>query len=267
MDNPAGIERCLSFINLQLNPGGHGLPGIQDSMRRAVTISRQAGCGALVVAEKLAAHLQQRLPAGEPSWTVFDRNLMAAMLADHNLPARIAKFLPEDRMTELQDIVEELFGLRPASWTMIQQTSETVLKLAELGNAILIGRGGNVITAKRPHVVHVRLVAPLDSRVEHASKTCGLSQQAARAFCLREDAGRRRYLRKYFKADIDDPLLYHLCINTGLVTFDEAARLIAEVVLGQGSLAGGGMSESSRANASASCAHRAELQYTQLERL
>ena len=74
---------------------------------------------------------------------------------------------------------------------------------------------------------------PLAPRIEHATKTYGFSQRAGRAFCLREDAGRRRYLRKYFKADIDDPLLYHLCLNTGLVTFDEAARLIAEVVHGQ----------------------------------
>lgn len=267
MHNPAGLDRCLSFINSQLNPGGPGVPGIHRPVHWAVTLSRQAGCGALVVAEKLAARLQQTTPADEPPWTVFDRNLMAAVLADHNLPARIAKFLPEDRMTELQDIVEELFGLRPASWTMIQQTSETILKLAELGNTILIGRGGNVITAKRPNVVHVRLVAPLATRIEHAAKIYGLSQRAAREFCLREDAGRRRYLRKYFKADIDDPLFYHLCINTGLVTFDEAARLIAEVVQGPGTSAGSGMSKTGMTDTSAACAHRAELQYTQLERL
>jgi cytidylate kinase len=37
-----------------------------------------------------------------------------------------------------------------------------------------------------------------------------------------------RYLKKYFKADINDSLLYHLTINTGLVSYDEAARLIVE---------------------------------------
>ena len=53
----------------------------------------------------------------------------------------------------------------------------------------------------------------------------------ARKFCLAEDRGRDRYLKKYFKADINDPLLYHLIINTGLVNYDEAAKLIGDAVL------------------------------------
>jgi hypothetical protein len=169
----------------------------------------------------------------DPPWTVFDRNLMAKVLEDHNLPARLAQFLPEDRMTELQDIADELFGLRPGSWTVIHQTAETILKLAELGNVILIGRGANVVTAKLPHVLHVRLVAPLEKRIQHCHEYYEMSERQARQFCLKEDAGRGRYLRKYFKVEIDDPLLYHLTLNTGMVSFDEAARLIAEAVLRQ----------------------------------
>lgn len=90
---------------------------------------------------------------------------------------------------------------------------------------------------------------------------------AARAFCLREDAGRRLYLQKYLKADIDDPLLYRLRLNTGLVGFEEAARLIAEAVQGPETLAGGGMSNAGITHPSAALAHRAELPYTQLVRL
>ena len=46
-----------------------------------------------------------------------------------------------------------------------------------------------------------------------------------------EDRGRERYLKKYFNADINDPLLYHLIINTGLVGYDDAAKLIGDAVL------------------------------------
>jgi len=230
MINLAGIEHCQSFINCQLDPDKAARRLHRPAVRPAVTLSRQAGCGALVVAQKLAALLQPDLPPDDPPWTVFDRNLMDKVLADHNLPARLAKFLPEDRATELQDITDELFGLRPASWTMIQQTSETILKLAELGNVILIGRGGNVVTQKLDNVVHVRLVAPLEARLANCQGTYGMTARAAREFCQREDEGRRRYLKKYFQSDVDDALLYHLCINTGFVPLDAAARLIADTV-------------------------------------
>ena len=33
-----------------------------------------------------------------------------------------------------------------------------------------------------------------------------------------------RYVKKYFGKDIDDPLLYHLVINTDLVSYGESAR-------------------------------------------
>lgn len=230
MNNPAAMDRCLTFINCQLKPGGRAAPGEATAVRRAVTISRQAGCGALVVAEKLAALLQAETSAGEPPWAVFDRNLMEKVLEDHNLPARLARFLPEDRITLLQDIADELFGLRPASWTVIEQTADTILKLSELGHVILIGRGANIITARLPHVLHVRLVAPLAKRLEHCRTAYNLSERDARAFCAREDTGRERYLKRYFKADIADTLLYHLTINTGLVSFDDAARLIADAL-------------------------------------
>jgi hypothetical protein len=227
-----GLDRCLTFINCQMQPANRPVPFAENGARgQAITLSRQAGCGALVVAEKLAALLQAHSPKGAPPWTVFDRNLMEKVLEDHHLPARLAKFLPEDRASQLQDIMDDLFGWRPTSGTVVQHTSETILHLAEMGHVILIGRGGNVITARLPNVFHVRLVAPLEKRIEHAHTFYKMSRKAARDFILREDAGRRRYLSKYFNARIDDPLLYHLVINTGLISFDEAAQIIADAVL------------------------------------
>lgn len=232
MNTDAGLGPCLAFINSQLRPAHRVALTRDEPHPRAVTLSRQAGCGALAVAEKLAGLLQPDAPVDQPRWTVFDRNLMAKVLEDHHLPARLAKFLPEDRVTEVQDIADELFGLRPASWTMIEQTAETILKLAALGNVILIGRGGHIITSRLPHVLHVRLVAPLEQRIAHARQAYQMNERAARTFCQSEDEGRQRYVKKYFKADIADPLRYHLVLNTGLVSFDEAARLIAEALRG-----------------------------------
>jgi cytidylate kinase len=228
MKTDVGLDRCLAFINCQLAPAK---PARKPAAQRmAVTISRQAGCGALVVAEKLAALLQAAAPKDAPPWTVFDRNLMEKVLEDHHLPARLARFIPEDRASKLQDIMHDLFGFKPPSDTLVQQTSETILHLAEMGHVILIGRAANVVTAKLPNVFHVRLVAPLEKRLEHACRFYHMSPEAAREFIQREDQGRERYLRTYFNARIDDPLLYHLVLNTGLLSFDEAARIIADAV-------------------------------------
>ena len=125
----------------------------------------------------------------------------------------------------------DIFGVHPPTQKVVQQTAATLLQLAELGNAILIGRAGNIVTAKLPHVLHVRLVAPLDDRIERICRDDNKSPAEARRFCLEEEQARTRYLKTYFNADINDPLQYHLIINTSLVGQENAARLIGDSVL------------------------------------
>jgi cytidylate kinase len=114
---------------------------------------------------------------------------------------------------------------------LVEQTGETILRLAEQGNVILIGRGANIVTRGLAHAFHVRLVGSLEKRVKRIQEAQGIGQRAALEFVRREDRGRQRYLRKYFSKDPDDLLLYHLVINTDFVSYEEAARMIAEAAL------------------------------------
>jgi cytidylate kinase len=225
----ASLDRCYSFINSQTTPAAN--PAVPAGIRRAVTISRQAGCGAVHVAEKLANYLQRHAPVPGVNWTVFDRELMDKVLADHNLPKYLAQFLPEDRASQIEDTLADIFGVHPPTQTVVKQTAETLLQLAELGNAILIGRAGNIVTAKLPNILHVRLVASLEDRIERICRDDHKSPAEARQFCLEEELARTRYVKTYFHADINDALLYHLVINTSLVGCNNAARMIGDAVL------------------------------------
>ena len=225
----ATLDRCFSFVNSHaVTPGG---VAASSRVRRAVTISRQAGCGAVIIAEKLAHYLQQHSPQEGAKWTVFDRELMDKVLADHNLPQYLAQFLPEDRISQIEDTLADIFGVHPPTHTVVQQTAETILQLAELGSAILIGRAGNIVTAKLPHVLHVRLVAPLDDRIERICRDDHKSPDEARRFCLEEEQARARYVKTYFHADTNDPLLYHLVINTSRVGYENTAKIIGDAAL------------------------------------
>jgi cytidylate kinase len=228
----AGLEKCLTFISSQLPGTDSGWSAAEPgSMRQAVTISRQAGCGALEVAEKLARYLQEHSPKDAARWTVFDRNLVEKVLEDHNLPQRLRRFMPENRISEIEDTIDELFGLHPSSWLLVRQTAETILRLTMLGNVILIGRAANVITSQLENVFHVRLVASLEKRAARIQHNDRLDPKAALDFIRREDRGRKRYLRKYYHRDISDLLLYHLVINTDLVPCEKAARIVGDAVL------------------------------------
>src|SRR5215469_10310753 len=124
------LERCFSFVNSHTAPGYHA---VEPRVRRSVTISRQAGCGAMMVAEKLAQYLQHQTPHDDVKWTVFDRQLMEKVLADHDLPKHLLRFLPEDRLSLVEDALAELFGVHPASKMVLKQAAETIMQLAGMG--------------------------------------------------------------------------------------------------------------------------------------
>ena len=230
MKTTSELDRFLAFLSSQIKPTtpvhGEEAPSI-----RCVTVSRQSGCGARFFAEELAACLQARQPQGARPWTVFDRTLVEAVLRDHQLPARLAKFMPEDRVGHLNDIIEDLFSLHPPTETLVRRTAETVLHLAQIGHAIIVGRGGNLIAARLPGVLHVRLVGSVEHRVARFLEFDHLDKADALRRIRREDGGRRRYIKEYFGKDVDDPLLYHLVINTDWVALETAARMVAAVVL------------------------------------
>ncbi|HHY84660.1 MAG TPA: cytidylate kinase-like family protein [Verrucomicrobia bacterium] len=231
MNTPVGFEQCLTFINCQLQPVSRPVTfGSDIAPRCAITISRQCGSGGHEIAQKLAARLRASASPEAPPWTVFDRNLVERVLQDHNLPERLARFMPEDRTRQIEAILHEIFGLLPPAWTLVQQTAETILQLAELGNVIILGRGANIITASLPHMIHVRVMGSLERRIDRLCMAEGITRKEAAYRIRREDLGRRRYVRQNFHKDVNDPLLYHLVINTDLVSPDEAVDIIADMV-------------------------------------
>jgi cytidylate kinase len=231
MQGQPGFEHCLRYVNSEsFRPSFVPCFGDEPQCRLTITFSRQSGCGAREDAGHLAEFLQTHT-SSTPSWAVFDQDLVDKVLEDHNLPMRLARFMVEDGGVEFLDALDELLGIHPSFWSLVQQTSQTISRLAERGNAILIGRGAHVVTSGRDRVFHVRLVSSLAKRVEYVQDTRRIGKDEALAAIRREDRGRSRYLKKYFGRDIDDPLSYHLVVNTEFVSHEKAARLIGEAAL------------------------------------
>ncbi len=194
----------------------------------AITISYQTGSGEHEVARRLAGILQAGESNGAAHWRVFDGQLIERVLMEQRLPKAWAKRMPEDSRGYVEDMLDELFGLRPPSWVIVPQIAKTVLKLAQAGRVILVGRGTNFITAHLPNVLRVRLTAPLPERIARVQKLNHLSQNEAARLVATRDRGRARYMKAHFHARSDNESLYHLVINTAEIPCQMAAQLIAE---------------------------------------
>jgi cytidylate kinase len=194
-----------------------------------ITISREAGSGGSSLARLLTRRLNGESPA-DIVWRVYEGNLTTKMLEANQLAARVARFLPEDRVSELASSIGELVGLHPNLWELVQKTNETMRTLAQQGHVVLVGRGANFATAGLPNGLHVRLVASEEHRARYLAQRYNIPEAEALAHNRRGDAARRRYVKTNFNADVDDPRGYDLCLNTEKMPLDAAASLIATQV-------------------------------------
>jgi cytidylate kinase len=109
--------------------------------------------------------------------------------------------------------------------------TESILQLARMGKVIIVGRGATVITAKLKNAFHVRLVAPIQDRVKHIMEIENLSEKEAEAYIKQKDKGRREYIKSSFSKNIEDLGMYHMVVNTGLMSYKESAEIIASAVM------------------------------------
>lgn len=122
-----------------------------------------------------------------------------------------------------------LFGLPMEQY--VQVVEQVIRDLAEKGGVLIVGRAGQVILRHRDDVLHVRIIAPHDRRVEILMAREGIDRSEARARINASDRARSEYLRRYYHARWADPQLYDLVINTAKIDQLAAVELIVRAQL------------------------------------
>ncbi len=72
----------------------------------------------------------------------------------------------------------------------------------------------------------MRIVAPQNVRIANVARSFNVSAEDAKRRIIRTESDRRAFIRKYFNADITDPINYDLVINTGALELDKAAEAV-----------------------------------------
>ncbi len=111
--------------------------------------------------------------------------------------------------------------------TYVKVVRETMEEYARLGKALIVGRGGQMILRDFPGVLHVRLFAAVEIRVQRLIERDGISEREALRQIQQSDEQKRQYIRHMFKnADWRNAKYYHLTINTGRIPPRAAADMI-----------------------------------------
>jgi CMP/dCMP kinase len=181
----------------------------------AITVSREFGAGGGEVAQRLAEAL---------GWELLDRELLHRAAAIEHVPDTELERLDEKALS-----VTDRMRLHPPHQRYMHGLTEAARQAAQRGKVVLVGRGTRQLLGDMADVFHLRLVAPLDWRVQRMALREGWSMDKARARCLEVDHSRDRFTRYFFGFDALQPEQYDLVSNSDRVPLDEVVALVFEL--------------------------------------
>jgi len=184
-----------------------------------ITIARQAGAGGNTLKEKLV-HRLNKLDRGNPPWTGYDRELVEKVADEHDLSTPLLETLDEQSHSYMDELLAsfKLYGKsEPSELAVYRRVAKTIRALAQVGRAVIVGRGGVFITRDMPMGVHVQLVAPFDDRVQMVQTARHMTPKDAADWVKRTDEGRRSFYHRHWPQHTVQPDAFTVTFNTAEV--------------------------------------------------
>jgi cytidylate kinase len=186
-------------------------------MFRLVTIEREYGCGAAAIAAQLADRL---------GWKLWDHVLTeeiarlahvdasAVMRCDERMDSRLhrlAKAFWRGSYERSSALGNQVFDTD----RMMSLMQDIMNRIAQEGNAVVVGRGAPFFLREHPDVFHIFLYAPRAEKIRRLVEG-GNTEAEAEDLVDSVDRERIAYIKHYFDADWPTRSLYHVMLNTAV---------------------------------------------------
>ena len=142
-----------------------------------LTISRETGCGANIIAEMM----QEALQTKQAKWKVINKEIIDQAASQLKINKhRINDIINAKDRTMANEILDALSTRYYKNDRLLRKSiTEIVRHDAQQGNTIIVGCGGVAVTHDLPKGFHVKLFAPVEWRTEMLMQRRGLSQTNA----------------------------------------------------------------------------------------
>lgn len=198
-----------------------------------ITFSRMFGSGGSDVAARVASTLE---------WELLDNSLIDAVAERLGMPRAEVSSI-EERVPSLAERIASTMALsapeyappladvsmtETAETRIVDMTKQVMREAVQQGNAVLVGRGAQSLLADRPDALHVFCYAPKSFLIEYAIAHRGIDPASAEQEVDKRNKQREQYVKRHWGRDWRSFHNYHLCVDTGRLGIEGAARLVVE---------------------------------------
>lgn len=190
-----------------------------------ITISREVGCNGVKLANLIVSKLNLENP--DKNWKVISKEVFYQSAKELKMhPDEVRKTLHQTEKFTFDDILKAFSDKNYKSDITIRKTMKRVIRqIAADGYCIIVGRAGHIIANNIKASLHIRLIAPLDYRIDTIMHNNLLKREEAINFIEKVEKERLQFRRSIFK---DDPAheIFDITINRAAFSDEEIIELI-----------------------------------------
>lgn len=198
-----------------------------------ITISREAGCPAKRIAEKLANELNTKeVELGKAErWRWISKEILAETAKELNVdPVAIEYAFNYETRTIIEDVLFSHSEKYYKSDRKIRSTIAHVIRtMANKGHVVIVGRGSVAICHDIPRSLHIHLEAPLEWRVIMISEKYKIPLDQARKYAIDIDQKRNEF-REFFEGKKNDYTWFDLKLNCMTFEIDEIVSILSDII-------------------------------------
>ena len=183
-----------------------------------------------------------RLLARRLGYHYVDKSLFQKVAQDLHVSEGTLESFEESREYRISNLFGNLFSKRYIQRivgydkTVVEENEyqdrlqSLILGVAKEDGAVIIGRAAHYFLRDMKNCYRFRLIAPMEYRKKYAVEKLGVTPSQAQRVLERRDRNQAWFHRSVCGEDYDSPLLFHLTVNMGVVSFEKAVGIVLSVV-------------------------------------
>ncbi len=163
-----------------------------------VTISREFGCPAKTITKDLVTLINKT--TGH-RWSYVSKEILAESAKELGIPpSEIKHFFKYHEQGVFDGMLTAIAKFYASDHKIYNAIEKTIRSIGNKGNVIIVGRGGAAICNDFEKALHIRLMAPLEWRVEKIMQYYKLEKGKATRFILDYDEKRKKFMGHFLKS-------------------------------------------------------------------
>jgi cytidylate kinase len=191
---------------------------VPQQTRPFACVSREVGAGGEELAQRVADEL---------AWQHLDQELLHYIAEGGRFTEAMLQHVDEARWNWWREVFGSFIeGHMPTQSEYVIELGHVLMAATRHAPAVIVGRGARFLLP-RERGVSVRIIAPLEQRIDRIMRERSISRGEAAAYVSDTDTARNDFVRRFFHHDPADAHVYDLVINTELIDIPVATQLVA----------------------------------------